>query len=43
MVEARGGKRRAQAVLDIIAVEPEELLKVIAMRAEIAQEDVLFV
>ena len=43
VIEALGGKRKAQVVLDISAVEPEELLKAIAAQAGIAQEEILFI
>ena len=43
VIEALGGKRRATIVLDIAAVGPEELLVVIAVRAGIAQVEVLLV
>ena len=38
VTEALGGKRKAQVFLDISLVEPEELLKIIAHHAGIAQE-----
>ena len=43
VVEALGGKREAQVVLDITTVEPEELLRVIAAQAGITQEEILFI
>ena len=42
VIGALGGKRRAQVVLDITTVEPEELLRVIAEQAGIAREEILF-
>ena len=43
VIEALGGKRRAQVVLDITAVELEELLRAIAEQAGIVQEKILFI
>ena len=43
VIEALGGRRRAQVVLDITALEPEELLRVIAGQAGIKQEEILFI
>ena len=43
VIKALGGKGRAQVVLDITTVEPEELLRAIATQAWIAQEDILFI
>ena len=43
VIEALGGKRKAQVVLDITTVEPEELLRVIAAQAGITQEEILFI
>ena len=43
IIEALGGKREAQVVLDIASVEPEELLEAITMQAGIRQEEILFI
>jgi hypothetical protein len=43
VIKALGGKRKAQVVLDITTVEPEELLRVIAAQAGITQEEILFI
>ena len=43
VIEALGGKRKAQVVLDITTVEPEELLRAIATQAGITQEEILFI
>ena len=43
VIEALRSKRKAQAVLDISAMEPEELMRVIAEQASIKQEEILFI
>ena len=42
VIEVLGGKKKAQVVMDISAVEPEKLLRVIAEQAGIEQEEILF-